>query len=150
MDVKEFNNVIASIIKWGFSHQIESIDKVEYLKNYLIKLYVLSLDINYVFDETEYTDSPDFNYNLIRKNVEYNFPDFGFYNTVSDFTFENITEIVLGDAIDDLSDIIKDLMEVKWRIENNSINDALWYFKFIFKSHSEQHLINLLNYVKNK
>ena len=59
-------------------------------------------------------------------------------------------EIGTGDAIDDLLDIIYDLLEIKWRKENNSENDAWWFFELIFYSHTQQHLIDLLNYLKNK
>lgn len=116
----------------------------------MLNLYSIVLDITYSFDEKDYSDCPDFDYKRIRENVENNFPNFGFYNSVSDLNITSDHQIILGDAIDDLSDIVKDLLEVKWRIENNSINDGLWFLTFIFESHSEQHLIDLLNYIKNK
>lgn len=43
----------------------------------------------------------------------------------------------IGDAIDDLSDIIIDLLEIKGRIENNSLADGIWFFE-------------LLNFMKQK
>ena len=55
-----------------------------------------------------------------------------------------------GYAVDDLSDIILDLLEVKWRIENNNLADGIWYFKLIFQSHTQQHIINLLRFMKEK
>lgn len=70
------------------------------------------------------------------------------YININDF--ENKTENTLGDAVDDLLDIIKDLLEVKWRIENNSLDDGVWFFKFIFRSHTQQHILDLLNYIKQK
>lgn len=59
-------------------------------------------------------------------------------------------EIGMGDAVDDLSDIIYDLLEVKWRLEHTSETDAWWHFLFTFQAHTQQHLIDLLNYLKNK
>lgn len=56
----------------------------------------------------------------------------------------------MGDATDDLTDIILDLLQIKWRIENNSPNDGLWYFQLIFASHTQQHIIDLLNYLKQR
>jgi len=55
----------------------------------------------------------------------------------------------LGDANDDLSDIIKDLMEVQWRLQHTSEIDAFWYFEFIMRHHSEWHLVNLLKTLKD-
>ena len=59
-------------------------------------------------------------------------------------------ENAIGDAIDDLSDIIYDLLEVKWRKENNSENDACFFFELLFSNHIQEHLLGLLNYMKNK
>jgi hypothetical protein len=77
--------------------------------------------------------------------------DFGFYKTVLDYNdIDNLKECGIGDAIDDLTDIINDLLEIKWRIENNSLADGFWYFELIFKEHTQQHILDLLNYMKQK
>ena len=86
----------------------------------------------------------------MRQNVESNFKDFGFYKMVLEINDMANDEIGIGDAVDDLCDIIKNLLEVKWRIENNSLNDGLWFFNFIFNSHTEKHIIDLLNYIKQR
>ncbi|WP_165850743.1 hypothetical protein [Chryseobacterium sp. 5_R23647] len=49
-----------------------------------------------------------------------------------------------------MSDIILDLSEIKWRIENNSLADGLWYFQLIFAGHTQQHILDLLNFMKQK
>jgi len=59
-------------------------------------------------------------------------------------------EIGIGDALDDLTDIIKDLLVVKWKMDNTSEMDALWEFEFSMRTHSEQHLIDLLKFIKEK
>ena len=41
-------------------------------------------------------------------------------------------------------------LKIKWRKENNSEDDAWWFFGLIFYGHTQQHLIGLLNYLKNK
>jgi hypothetical protein len=63
---------------------------------------------------------------------------------------EQDADIVIGDALDDLTDIIKDIFSVKWKYENTSIDDAEWQFYFSIRSHSESHLVNLLKYLKEK
>ena len=63
---------------------------------------------------------------------------------------DNLKDDAIGDAIDDLTDIIIDLSEIKWRIENNSLADGLWFFELIFYAHTQQHILDLLNYMKQK
>lgn len=149
MDIKDLQELITSITKWGLRIEVVE-NKIDDLKRTLVTLYSYCLDVNYVFDEKEYADCPDFNFEQIRKNIESNFPDFGFYNLVSNLNITYKPENIVGDAVDDLSDIIKDLLEVKWRVENNSISDGLWFLSFSFENHFEQHLIDLLNYIKTK
>jgi hypothetical protein len=59
-------------------------------------------------------------------------------------------EIGIGDALDDLTDIIKDLLAVKWKMDNTSEMDALWEFDFSMRTHSEKHLIDLLKFINEK
>ena len=59
-------------------------------------------------------------------------------------------DITTGDAIDDLSDIVYDLLEIKWRIQNNSLQDGLQFFELIFRCHTQQHILDLLNFMKSK
>ena len=57
--------------------------------------------------------------------------------------------VIGGSGLDD-PDIIKDLLVVKWRMDNTSQMDALWHFEFSMRTHSEQHLIDLLKFIKEK
>lgn len=63
---------------------------------------------------------------------------------------EKDPELRVGDAIDDLVDVITDLLEIKWRYENNGKNDAFWFFKLIFFTHTQQHIIDILKFMKSK
>lgn len=85
------------------------------------------------------------------ENVKSNFKDFGFYKTVLDAgDIYSLDNAGIGDAIDDLNDIIFDLLEVKWRIENNSLNDGLFYFDLLFRAHTKDHILGLLSYLDYK
>jgi hypothetical protein len=79
------------------------------------------------------------------------FPSFGLYHSLreSHKIFKD-ADLTTGDSIDDLTDIIKDLIEVQWRSENNSKKYGLYQFEFLMKYHSEQHIVSLLKYLKNK
>jgi hypothetical protein len=121
------------------------------LERNLVKLYALSFDINYKFDSTDYPEIDKSAFPNIRQYVVSNFKDFGFYKTFLDINdLDNLNDNAIGDAVDDLSDIITDLLEIKWRIENNSVEDGLWFFELIFHSHTQQHIIDLLNFMKQK
>lgn len=143
---------INKIVRFGLEPNLE-VDKdcINTLEKSMIKIYSLYFDINYEFDNSDFKEYHSHQYADIRKNIESNFPDFGFYNIVIDLIdLDSKNIIAVGDAADDLTDIILDLLRIKWRIENNSINDGLWYFQFIFFAHTQQHIIDLLNFLKNR
>ena len=149
--MRELVLTINEIVKYGLQPNLTNTDRDKVLEKNLIKIYSLYFEINYDFDKTDY---PDFNKSAlpdIRLKVESNFKDFGYYKTVVEITdIDNLKDSAIGDAIDDLTDIILDLLEIKWRIENNSLADGLWYFELIFYSHTQQHILDLLNYMKQK
>ena len=142
---------INRIVKYGLQPNLTVNDKEKLLEQNLVKIYDLYFDIEYQFDEAEFPDFDKSQLPDIRKNVESNFRDYGYYKTVPNIhDIDKLRDNAIGDAIDDLSDIIVDLLEIKWRIENNSLADGLWYFQFIFQSHTQQHMLDLLNYMKQK
>ena len=114
----------------------------------------LAISVNYVdfeFDATKYPDAPETNYQLIREKVQKKFPNLGYYNIPKDVS-ENLvkSEIIVGDAIDDISDIVGDLSEVLWCFENTSKNDALWHYQNSYLSHWGRHLRELQLYLHDK
>ena len=142
---------INEIVKYGLQPNLTVTDKEKLLERNLVKIYDLYFSIDYKFDETNYPDFDKTKPHDIRQNVASNFKDYGFYKTVLDINdIDNLKENAIGDAIDDLSDIIMDLLEIKWRIENNSLADGLWFFELAFYSHSQQHILDLLNFMKQK
>ena len=145
----ELISTIDNIVKFGLQPNIPVADNCKVLERNLVTIYTLYFDIRYQFDGRDYSDFSIPNFPNIRQNVESNFPEFGFYKTVLDNDdIENLKECGVGDAIDDLTDIINDLLEIMWRIKNNSLADGLWYFESIFKSHTQQHILDLLTYMK--
>jgi hypothetical protein len=150
-EMKELITTINEIVKYGIQPNLTVTDKEKLLERNLVKIYNFYFDITYKFDETEFADFDIQTFPNIRQNVESNFKDFGFYKTILDINeIDNIIDNGIGDAIDDLTDIIIDLLEIKWRIENNSLADGLWFFELIFYSHTQQHILDLLNYMKQK
>ena len=147
----ELISSIDEIIKYGLQANLNVPDSEILIEKHLATIYKLYFEIEY---ESDYRKYPDFDKSKlpdIRKNVESNFSGFGYYKIVLDmFDMTDYTDIGLGDAIDDLSDIILDLIEVKWRIENNSLNNGLYHLKLIFPAHTQQHIVDLLNYIIQK
>jgi len=142
---------INDIVKYGLQPNLIVDDKELILEKGLVKIYNLFFEIQYKFDEIDF---PEFDKSLvpdIRHNVQTNFKDFGYYKVVNDLKdIDNLKDHLIGDAVDDLSDIILDLLEIKWRIENNSLADGLWFFELTFDTHTKQHILNLLNFIKQK
>ncbi|NKJ42690.1 DUF5063 domain-containing protein [Novosphingobium sp. SG720] len=74
------------------------------------------------------------------------FPELGHYAVVD--PLEGVDqEVILGDAIDDLADIARDLSGVLLLIEKGAINDAIWDFRFGYETHWGVHLHQLRSYL---
>lgn len=149
--MKELIPTINEIVKYGLQPNLTVTDKEKLLERHLVKIYDLYFDIKYKFDETDFPDFDKSQLPDIRQNVSSNFKDYGLYKTILDINgIDNLTDGTISNAIDDLSDIIIDLLEIKWRIENNSLADGLWFFELTFYSHTQQHILDLLNFMKQK
>lgn len=149
--MKELIPTINEIIKYGLQPNLNTTGKEKLLEKNLVKIYSLYFDIEFKFDETQYLKFDKNEYFDLRENVRSNFPELSLYKTIIDINdIDNLKDNAIGDALDDLTDIILDLLEIKWRIENNSLTDGLWYFELIFYGHTQQHILDLLNYLKQK
>ncbi|CAM1374676.1 DUF5063 domain-containing protein [Tenacibaculum xiamenense] len=149
--MSELRKLIDQITEFGINPKVELTDKINFLKKLLVGVYSEFLDLVFEFDRMDYNEEPNFDYNEIRRNIKSNFPDFDLYSMVLDSNkMEPNIEIVCGDELDDLTDIVKDLLAVKWRMDNTSKNDALWHFEFLMRTHSEQHLVDLLKRLKER
>lgn len=149
--LSELRKIIAQITEFGINPKVELTEKTDILEKLLVGIYSEFLNVEFQFDETDYEEEPDFDYNEVKQNVNSNFPDLDYYSMVLDLNkIQPNSEIGIVDALDDLTDIIKDLLVVKWKMENTSEMDALWEFEFSMRTHSEQHLINLLKFIKEK
>lgn len=149
--MEELILIINNISRYGLSSNITIENKEEDLEKNLVQLYVKYFEINGVTDTAIYSKYQKPNYASFRENIASNFPAWGWYHMVIDgHQILKDAAIVTGDAVDDLTDIILELLEVKWRYTHNSLEDAAWFFKFIFKAHIQQHLLDLLSFLKSK
>ncbi|MFD2826331.1 DUF5063 domain-containing protein [Leeuwenhoekiella polynyae] len=146
--MESFLKLIHQITRYGTKPVIQK-DKLVSLKKSLGDLYALYLNLNSNFDEKLYEEVHRLDYGVVYAHVKANFPEFIEYHQIDQILeLDQTPEIHLGDVADDLTDLIIDLSEVAWRLENTSLNDGLWYFNTLMKIHSEAHLLNLLTYLK--
>jgi hypothetical protein len=97
-----------------------------------------------VDDSDQEPPDPEFDY----KQIAARFPQLGYYSVVD--PGDGLDQpVMVGDAIDDLLDISRDLHKVLWRFENVSVDDAHWHFQFLFEAHWGQHLRELSVYLHN-
>lgn len=96
-------------------------------------------EVHFQFDDAEYPEAPEFTYQEARTLVGSRFPEFGPYPVPASM-LPGATELVLGDSIDDLADLIIELRDVEWRFEHTSEADALWHFENGFHMHWAAHV----------
>ncbi len=75
-------------------------------------------------------DPPKHDYDATRARIAPRFPDLGFHGVADPLEIDG--SFMLGDAIDDLSDIADDLGEVLWRWDHLGPDDACWYFHLMY------------------
>jgi len=149
--LSKLKELIDRIVEFGTNEKLESENKTLEIQRLLVGIYAEYLKVETEFDETDYEEPINLDYDGIRSIATEHFPDFGWYHSVwESHKISEDAELVTEDSIDDLTDIIKDLIEVQWRLENNSEKDGLYQFEFLMKHHSEQHLVNLIKYLKDK
>ncbi len=90
------------------------------------------------------SNAPEREYKVLRERIVSRFPNYGLYREAGT---EPDDEFLVGDAIDDLTDIAIDLSEVEWLWDNAGETDAMWQFHFGFESHWGSHLRGLQWYV---
>lgn len=149
--MNKLKELIDRIIEFGTNEKLVSKNKTLEIQRLLVGIYAEYLNVETEFDETDYEEPLRLDYDGIRSIVTQHFPDFGWYHSAwESHKINEDADLVTEDAIDDLADIISDLIEIQWRLENNSEKDGLYQFKFLMKHHSEQHLVNLLKYLKDR
>ncbi|HOS43067.1 MAG TPA: DUF5063 domain-containing protein [Armatimonadota bacterium] len=99
-------------------------------------------------DEQAYPDPPWSDQDTLRKMICGLFPNYGWYQIpLSISALRELGEMGVGDAIDDLLDIAKEMYQVQWRWQHTSHDDALWYFHWSYGAHWGEHLRALQLYL---
>lgn len=142
--------LIEKFIKFVDESSKQSPDREKSLLALLDSLGASMASISYEFDDRDYPDPPEKNKKKLRERISSNFSEYGYYNCAEDISVKiSETNIVVGDAIDDILDIYIEISKVSWRLDNTSIDDALWHYDNMYWSHWGYHLRNLQLYVFN-
>jgi hypothetical protein len=87
-------------------------------------------------------EPPQRDYQALREMVGERFPTLGYYATApAGETLE--AEVTMGDAIDDLTDIYSELMDVAWCFANTTAEDAVRLYRFGFAHHWGRHVCDV-------
>lgn len=148
--MSKLKKLIDRIVEFGTNEKLQSENKTLEIQRLLVGIYAEYLNVETEFDETDYEEPINLDYDGMRSIVTEHFPNFSWYHSVwESHKINEDVELTTRDSIDDLTEIINDLIEVQWRLENNSEKDGLYQFEFLMKKHSEQHLVNLIKYIKD-
>ncbi len=149
--MKELIRTINNIAKYGLKPDLNVKNKETELEKDLLKIYYLYFKLDYEYEDQigQYPPFEDVPIPAITLNVKSNFRDFRKYNVFTHVNdWKKFRMDVIGDPSLDLSCIIYYLLEIKWRMENNSLADGLCYLEITFYSMIQQKIINLLKYLR--
>lgn len=96
--------------------------------------------------DTMDVDAPPTDQDALRAQIAARFPAFSFY-AVADPLQVPAGDALVGDAIDDLLDIVSDLREALWNLDNLGPNDGFWSLRFLYGVHWGRHARELSLYL---
>ncbi len=125
---------------------VESGDPVE-LGDLATALDTVALEVGQLkhppFDPTHWPQPPRRAHQEAYRAVGARFPQLGLYVTVLEPLDVGAQQLGTGDAVDDLTDIVLDLKDARWRWMNTSQLDAIWHLRRSFEAHWGKHLRSL-------
>lgn len=87
-------------------------------------------------------EPPQRDYEALRDKIGALFPTLGYYATAPAGQSLD-SDVTVGDAIDDLTDIYSELQDVAWCFASTSAEDAVRLFRFGFSHHWGRHLCDV-------
>lgn len=149
MNTTQIKATLEAFVARILDESAASIDAAELARALDTVAYAVS-QLDMVGDEFPYRDTPDGDETALRVAIARRFPSLGLYNMVADIS-ENIgeTACVIGDAIDDMVDITREIQSALWRFAHTSEADATWHLVFSYRMHWGHHLRHLQLYLQD-
>lgn len=125
--------------------EMEGLTDDERMKRLAASLDALSLAYHSavpVQDAPGAGEPPQRDYQALRARVGAAFPALGYY-PIASAGDDDEAEITMGDAIDDLTDIYSEMLDVAWCLDTTSAEDAERLFRFGFSHHWGRHLCDV-------
>ena len=94
----------------------------------------------------DYPEPPERDFKAVYAASAARFPELGMYPCADPSEETHVAELMVGDAVDDLADIVGDLKEAQWRWANVGESDARWCLHLYF-FHWGRHLRDLQLYL---
>jgi hypothetical protein len=148
-EIKRTIDDFLTLFEHGYGSEDENVTRLTFL---LDKLAFAQHFAEFEFDGKDYPDAPRKEHMELMSLAVRRFSVCkGDYSVALDFTnavkFLENPEYGIQMAADDIADIARDLYETKWRWENNSPEDGLWYFTFSYDNHWAEHLRGFQRYL---
>lgn len=121
---------------------IRAIDALAY------SIHFIGPDVPYI--EQTGSEPPRLDYRKVYAAIKRRYPTLGFYWLALHPVMQDGIkgEIVVGDAIDDLADILLELSEVQWFAKQTDRINALAAMRFRYESHLWMHVHSLRQYLE--
>ncbi|MBW8865084.1 MAG: DUF5063 domain-containing protein [Verrucomicrobia bacterium] len=147
-EIKQTIDDFLTLLEKGCGSEEENESQLMFL---LDKLAFAQHFVKFEYDDTDYPDAPRKDHIELMSLAGIRFPvcKGDYYNALDATKDVGIKDPQVGIrmAQDDIADIARDLYEAKWRWENNSPENGLWYFTFSYESHWADHLRGLQRYL---
>jgi hypothetical protein len=115
-----------------------------------LELYTLRIDLDSGFDINPEVEYARLDYNDLRKELSKSFKDLSYYHSVLNLLkVHEKPDQAMGDAMDDLCDIVMDVTESEQAFLANDESNGLWSLRFSFDTHWAEHLIAIKAYLLN-
>ena len=145
----ELLELIEGIVVYGVENQLNPAKSRVRLQKSLLQLYAFYVSADLGLDDEEGKEFDRSAYAYVPENVKQNFPDFGYFKTFRDLhNLGDVQDVVVADAVEILTAIVYDMLETKWRIENNGVYNGFDFFDTCFRTRTQQQVIDLLNYMQ--
>lgn len=109
----------------------------------LLAVYHETPAVKFKYSESE---PPRQEHQAVWDDVAKRFPDYGFYAMVDPLILDGSETLLVGDAIDDIADISKEMRDTVWYAENLGVDYAHWFFCELYP-HWGHHARDLTGYL---